>query len=149
MAILEPRTARSSGSVMVSRFLPSKRASPEICAPRVRPMIVWVDTLFPDPDSPTMPSVWPGSTENETPRTAWTRPSDVWNDTCKSRTSSSVISCPYFRMSLVGEVEGPRGCSVRRLPPGRSTATEYSLPTTRLAQPDVGHVDPLDGADED
>ena len=50
---------------------------PETPAPRVRPMMVWVATLLPDPDSPTMPSVWPGSTLNETPRTAWTMPSSV------------------------------------------------------------------------
>ena len=29
-------------------------------------------TLLPQPDSPTMPSVSPGSTANETPSTAWT-----------------------------------------------------------------------------
>ena len=46
-------------------------------------------TLLPEPDSPTMPSVRPRSTANETPRTAWTTPSPVWNETARSRTSSS------------------------------------------------------------
>ena len=30
-------------------------------------MMVWVDTLLPEPDSPTMPRVCPASTSNETP----------------------------------------------------------------------------------
>ena len=34
-------------------------------------------TLLPQPDSPTMPSVWPCSTANETPSTALTTPSSV------------------------------------------------------------------------
>ena len=31
-------------------------------------------TLLPQPDSPTIPSVSPGSTAKETPSTAWTTP---------------------------------------------------------------------------
>ena len=34
-------------------------------------------TLLPQPDSPTIPSVSPGSTANETPSTACTTPSSV------------------------------------------------------------------------
>ena len=34
-------------------------------------------TLLPQPDSPTIPSVWLRSTVNETPSTAWTMPSSV------------------------------------------------------------------------
>ena len=77
MPISAPRIARSSAAVMVSRSRPSNRAWPVIWAPRVRPMIVWVETLLPDPDSPTMPSVCPASTAKETPRTACTTPSVV------------------------------------------------------------------------
>ena len=36
----------------------------------LRPMIVRQVTLLPQPDSPTMPSVWPFSTEKLTPSTA-------------------------------------------------------------------------------
>ncbi len=87
MAISAPRTSRSSRG-MVSRSSPSNSACPVIRAPRVRPMIVWVETLLPEPDSPTMPSVCPASTEKDTPRTACTTPSGVRNDTYRSCTSS-------------------------------------------------------------
>ena len=40
-------------------------------------MIVRQVTLLPEPDSPTMPSVLPSSTVNETPSTALTIPSSV------------------------------------------------------------------------
>jgi hypothetical protein len=41
-------------------------------------MIVRQVTLFPEPDSPTMPSVFPFSTLKLTPSTALTIPSSVW-----------------------------------------------------------------------
>jgi hypothetical protein len=43
----------------------------------MRPMTVRNETLLPDPDSPTTPSVSPGSRENEIPSTALTKPSSV------------------------------------------------------------------------
>ncbi len=43
-------------------------------------------TLLPEPDSPTMPSVRPCSTLNETPSTARTTPSSVENWTRRSLT---------------------------------------------------------------
>src|SRR5437867_6830024 len=46
-------------------------------------------TLFPEPDSPTMPSTSPWSTVNDTPSTALTTPSSVRNETLRSLTSSS------------------------------------------------------------
>jgi len=54
-----------------------------------RPMIVRQVTLLPEPDSPTIPSVWPFSIENDTPSTAPTTPSSVWKDVRRSFTSSS------------------------------------------------------------
>ncbi len=60
----------SSCSVIVSRSAPSRSAWPVMVAPGVSPMIAWVDTDLPEPDSPTIPSVWPGSTENDMPCTA-------------------------------------------------------------------------------
>ena len=63
----------------VSRFSPPKIASPLEVAFRLllRPMIVRQVTLLPQPDSPTMPSVFPFSTEKLTPSTAFTTPSSV------------------------------------------------------------------------
>ena len=91
MPISAPRTRRRSFSLIVSRSRPSNSAVPVISAPRVRPMIVWVLTLLPEPDSPTMPSVWPGSMEKEMPWTARTRPSSVGKETRRSVTSSRLM----------------------------------------------------------
>ena len=52
-------------------------------------MIARLVTLFPDPDSPTTPSVSPRRSVNERFETAWTTPSRVLNLTDRSRTSSS------------------------------------------------------------
>src|SRR3954447_14336568 len=51
----------------------------------IRPRIDIVETLLPEPDSPTMPSVSPGNTSYEIPSTAWTMPSSVLNSTTRSR----------------------------------------------------------------
>ena len=89
---------------------------PEIRAPWVRPTIVCVATLLPEPDSPTMPSVCPRSTTNERPRTAWTTPSAVANDTERSRTSSSAMSartrceaCSHVASAEIPATSRPRG----------------------------------------
>ena len=54
----------------------------------LRPMIVRQVTLLPQPDSPTIPRVWPFSTEKLTPSTALTMPSSVRKCVLRSRTSS-------------------------------------------------------------
>ena len=59
------------------------------------PMIVRQVTLLPEPDSPTMPSVFPFSTENETPSTALTMPSSVRKYVLRSLTSSRAIAEAY------------------------------------------------------
>ena len=68
---------------------PEQRPRPEISAyfESVRPMTVSELTLLPDPDSPTIPSVSPGWTVNETPSTALTMPSSVLKWTRRSLTS--------------------------------------------------------------
>jgi hypothetical protein len=68
-------------------------ASPEesVFLGLLRPMIVRQVTLFPQPDSPTMPSVFPFSTEKLTPSTALTTPSSVRKLVRRSRTSRSAI----------------------------------------------------------
>jgi len=53
------------------------------------PRMVRQVTLLPQPDSPTIASVLPFSTENETPSTAPTMPSSVRNCVFRSRTSRS------------------------------------------------------------
>ena len=70
-------------------------------------MIAWAVTLFPEPDSPTIASVLPRSTESETPSTAWTRPSSVGNATGRSfterngRSEELAIGMPLSGISLV------------------------------------------------
>ena len=46
-----------------------------------------LETDLPEPDSPTMPSVLPSSTEYDRSETAWTRPSAVGNLTVRSSTT--------------------------------------------------------------
>ncbi|MNI89200.1 hypothetical protein D3C73_1465730 [compost metagenome] len=43
-------------------------------------------TDLPEPDSPTMPSVFPGMRSKSTPRTAWTTPFSELKRTFRSRT---------------------------------------------------------------
>src|SRR5947209_489651 len=94
IAISLPRISRSRRGLAVSRSSPFHIAVPEDIALRrgLSPMIVRHVTLFPEPDSPTMPSVWPLSTEKVTPSTARTRPSSVLKYVFRSVTSSSAIS---------------------------------------------------------
>ncbi len=48
-------------------------------------------TLLPEPDSPTMPSVRPRSSANDSPSTALTRPSSVGKWIRRSRTSRNAV----------------------------------------------------------
>src|SRR5205085_5101010 len=91
IAISSPWIARISSAGSFSRSWPLNSTSPVICAWSLlmRPMTVRNDTLLPEPDSPTTPSVSPRATEKETPSTAFTRPSSVGKLTCRSLTSRS------------------------------------------------------------
>ncbi len=62
---------------------PAMRAFLAVC----RPITAMLVTDLPDPDSPTMPSVWPRSTWNDSPSTDFTTPSSVVKCTSRSRTS--------------------------------------------------------------
>src|SRR3954454_4989065 len=86
-----PRTERSSVSLACSRSRPSKITSPEMRAffCRVSPITVRLETLLPEPDSPTMPTAWPRMTSYETPSTAFTTPPSGSKWTVSSRTLSS------------------------------------------------------------
>jgi len=79
IAMSLPRISRSFFGLIPIRFSPFQIASPlEIVVLRLfRPMIVRQVTLLPQPDSPTIPSVLPFSTEKLTPSTALTIPSSV------------------------------------------------------------------------
>src|SRR5512132_1092820 len=91
MAICLPRICLSSSPCILSRFSPWNRASPETLPPRASPMIDRQVTLLPEPDSPTIPRVWPRSREKLTPSTALTMPSSLLNRTRRSFTSSSAM----------------------------------------------------------
>ena len=80
IAISLPRISRSRRVPAVSRFSPLNSASPLVIVffAALRPMIVRHVTLLPEPDSPTIPSVFPFSTLKLTPSTALTMPSSVW-----------------------------------------------------------------------
>src|SRR3954452_25620243 len=86
-----PRISRRSLSEAFRRSRPSNITSPEMCAFfwRVRPITVRLETLLPEPDSPTIPSALPGYTSYEMPSTAFTRPSSVSKCTYRSRTLRS------------------------------------------------------------
>src|SRR3954469_11969669 len=89
IAISFPRISRRRRGLAVRTSSPFHNACPVDIADRfgLSPMIVRHVTLFPEPDSPTMPRVWPLSTENETPSTARTTPSSVLKCVFRSLTS--------------------------------------------------------------
>src|SRR3954469_9346262 len=82
-----PRTRRSSRFFSLNRSRPWNIAVPLTTRPGgwgIRPSSASVETLLPEPDSPTIPSVSPGKRSYETPSTAWTIPSSVLNSTTRS-----------------------------------------------------------------
>src|SRR5215468_6402302 len=71
----------------------------------MRPSRVSVETLLPEPDSPTMPRISPGKMSYDTPSTAWTIPSSVLNSTTRSliERSGSGTHSPLLRVERVPE----------------------------------------------
>src|SRR5215472_10259315 len=55
--------------------------------------IAFIVTLLPQPDSPTIPTTWPGRTSKLTPSTARTVPSSSSKTTLRSRTESNGSIC--------------------------------------------------------
>ena len=98
IAISFPRMASSLSSDALIRSTPCSRAVPakREFGERVRPISVITVTDFPEPDSPTMATVSPRLSVNETPLTARSRPSSVANETSRSSTSSS---CSFIQSS--------------------------------------------------
>ncbi len=75
-----PRMARISSSVFFSKSCPSRIISPPAITPggvSTRPIIDREVILFPQPDSPTIPRVFPLSTEKDTSFTALVSPASV------------------------------------------------------------------------
>src|SRR5712692_5911806 len=91
MLSFAPRYSRISSGGSFRRSSPRKNTCPEMRASlRVTsPITVSQLTLLPEPDSPTTPIVSPGEIENDTPSTAFTRPSSVGKCTLRSLTSSN------------------------------------------------------------
>src|SRR5215831_11657914 len=94
MAISLPRRLRISASGRASRSRgassrPRKDAWPETLAlgSRMSCMSDIIETLLPEPDSPTMPSTSPSSTVKDRPSTAVTVPRRLRKRTVRSRTS--------------------------------------------------------------
>src|SRR6266852_3352141 len=86
-----PRISRISPSETLVRSRPLKMTLPLTIFPgRWRRMTLRAVTDLPLPDSPTMPSVSPGLSSNETPSTALTSPSLVLKTVWRSCTSRRV-----------------------------------------------------------
>src|SRR5712692_9418911 len=82
--------SRISPSVALVRSSPLNITLPLLITPgRCNRMMLSAVTDLTHPDSPTMPSVSPGCSSNETPSTALTQPSFVEKTVCRSCTSSS------------------------------------------------------------
>src|SRR5882672_8002641 len=97
------------GSSSFTRSTPSNRISPFSIRPGgfgIRRSTDSAVTLLPDPDSPTIASVSPGSTWNETPSTAVTVPRSVRNRVVRFLTSSSgrVIAADRSMAHLLLEI---------------------------------------------
>ena len=105
-----PRIARICASSRPSRSVPSSITEPPTILPGgsgTRRMIESAVTLLPQPDSPTIASVSPRPTVNETSSTALNSPELVKNTVCRpftSRTAASVCA------SLISRAASGRGC---------------------------------------
>src|ERR1700716_3600640 len=95
-----PRTSRISSPESWSRSRPRWSTWPPIVAfgTRISRITASIETVFPDPDSPTIPTTSPSPIESERPSTAETTPSSVRNETVRSLTSSSGSGMPDPRV---------------------------------------------------
>ena len=80
VSIFDPRSRRISSGLLARRSSPAKRISPPTIRPPGSGTRRRIDRQvmdFPEPDSPTIPSVSPRRTENVAPSTALTTPRRV------------------------------------------------------------------------
>src|SRR5262245_10796004 len=91
IAISPPRIARISPGERPNRSRPRRSTSPSTIAfgSRISRITAIIETVLPEPDSPTIPTTSSTFTVSETPSTARTIPASVLNETERSRTSSS------------------------------------------------------------
>src|SRR5436190_5290522 len=106
IAMRSPRTPRIAASSTFSRSRPSNRTSPLSIFPGgsgISRSSERAVTLFPEPLSPTIATVSPAATSNETDSTARTRPRCVRNETLRSRTrrSGSATSEAHLLLHLL------------------------------------------------
>ena len=92
-------------------------------------MTARAETDFPDPDSPTMPSVSPGVIDQLTPSTALTIPASVWNSTWRSSTETSGSAGPITWAS-----HRSLGSRASRSPSPTNTKPSTVKTTARLGQ---------------
>src|SRR3954469_558794 len=114
IAMLAPQYLRICLGVAWPISTPSNLIDPWRTTPFLgsSPMIERESTVLPDPDSPTIPSVRPRSSVNDTPSTACTRPRSVSNHVATSVTSSSASPCMLIVPAL--GCAGPLGPRVAR-----------------------------------
>src|SRR2546430_270478 len=111
MEMASPRTSRISASDNSSRSRPSNTTLPSTVRPggdAIRRRIESDVTLLPQPDSPTMASVSPRTTEKETPSTARTTPSRVKKYVFNPLTSRSAELGTYAVFMALHAASKPR-----------------------------------------
>src|SRR2546428_9941117 len=112
MICMSRRSRRSSSLVSLKMFRPSKYASPLVGS--ISRRITRPSVVFPQPDSPTSPSVSPRRIVRDTPSTAFTAPTWRWMmnpfvmGKCLTRLRTS------RRTSLLATVLTPRSSTVNR-----------------------------------
>ena len=97
IAIPVPNSLRTCAGLIAVSSLPSKITVPSrrTLEPDSSPIAARDMTVFPEPDSPTMPILTLSGISKLTLRTASKRPRGVWNFTVRSRIDINVvISCP-------------------------------------------------------
>src|SRR2546423_10083379 len=99
------RISRCGSSI---RLRPRRRTRPSTIAlgSRIGRITAIIETVLPDPDSPTTPTTSPTPTESERRSTARTIPFSVLNETLRSRTSNNGSGTAYPRIEpRVDEVD--------------------------------------------
>src|SRR5215217_1274077 len=137
IAMRLPRIARISLSSRPRRSRPSKATLPRTVRPRRggrRRMIDSAVTLLPQPDSPTIPSVSPAPTSNDTPSTARVVPSSVKKEVARSRTARRGVMRAAPNPSPEwerGRGEGPPSPQKARWKGRRRRSVDLSLAVVR------------------
>ncbi len=126
---LRPHRRAAPSRTWRSTSTPSKCTDPDVGSISRRMQRPVVD--FPQPDSPTSPSVSPRSTEKLTPETAWTSPTLCWNRPARignslTRSVTSRTSCGSTGTGAPARVDGRHG--VRSGAPSASSRSRRCAP---------------------